>query len=124
LSDQCTAIKRNGERCTLLAKGQQGVCWAHDPKNADQRRRTASRGGKGKPSREIRGLKKELEDLAAGVLEGRIERANAVAVNQILNTRARLIELERKIREQEELEERLVALEQSQEQRGGKRWGA
>jgi hypothetical protein len=94
------------------------------PKNADQRRRTASRGGKGKPSREIRGLKKELEDLAAGVLEGRIERANAVAVNQILNTRARLIELERKIREQEELEERLAALEQSQEHRGGKRWGA
>ena len=94
------------------------------PKNADQRRRTASRGGKGKPSREIRGLKKELEDLAAGVLEGRIERGNAVVVNQILNTRARLIELERKIREQEELEERLVALEKSQEQRGGKRWGA
>jgi predicted component of type VI protein secretion system len=32
-------------------------------------------------------------------------------VNQILNTRARLMELERKIREQEELEERLEALE-------------
>ena len=32
-------------------------------------------------------------------------------INQILNTRARLIELERKIREQEELEERLEALE-------------
>jgi hypothetical protein len=32
-------------------------------------------------------------------------------VNQILNTRARLIELERKIREQEELEDRLEALE-------------
>ena len=32
-------------------------------------------------------------------------------VNQILNTRARLIELERKIREQEELSERLETLE-------------
>jgi predicted component of type VI protein secretion system len=47
-----------------------------------------------------------------------------VVVNQILNTRARLIELERKVREQEELEERIGQLEQSQEQRGGKRWGA
>jgi hypothetical protein len=32
-------------------------------------------------------------------------------VNQILNTRARLIELERRIREQEELEGRLEELE-------------
>jgi hypothetical protein len=35
----------------------------------------------------------------------------AAVVNQIINTRARLIELERKIREQEELEGRLEALE-------------
>jgi hypothetical protein len=32
-------------------------------------------------------------------------------VNQIINTRVRLIEVERKIKEQEELEERLAALE-------------
>lgn len=35
----------------------------------------------------------------------------AAVVNQIINTRARLIELERKIREQDVLEERLEALE-------------
>jgi hypothetical protein len=40
-----------------------------------------------------------------------VGRSEAAVVNQILNTRARLIELERKIREQEELEERLAALE-------------
>jgi hypothetical protein len=34
-----------------------------------------------------------------------------VVVNQILNTRARLIELERKVRETDELEARLEALE-------------
>ena len=39
-------------------------------------------------------------------------RSEAAVVNQILNTRARLIELERKIREQEELETRLEALEE------------
>ena len=121
---QCTATKRSGERCTLPAKGQHGLCWAHNPDNAEQRRRTASRGGRSKPSREIRSLKKQLEDLATDVLEGRVERGNAVVVNQILNTRARLIELERKVRETEELEERLDALEQAREQKGGNRWGA
>jgi hypothetical protein len=131
LSGQCTAIKRNGERCTLPATGQQGVCWAHDPRNADKRRRTASRGGRGKPSREIRDLKKQLEDLAKDVLEGRVDRGNAVVVNQILNTRARLIELERKVKETEELEDRIERLEQTgqdqqqNQQRGGSgRWGA
>jgi hypothetical protein len=108
---QCTASKRNGERCTLPARGQHGLCWAHDPNNAEQRRRTASRGGRSKASREIRDLKKQLEDLAKNVLEGGVERADAVVVNQILNTRARLIELERRIREQEELEGRLEELE-------------
>jgi hypothetical protein len=49
--------------------------------------------------------------LAADVLSGEVGRSEAAVVNQILNTRARLIELERKIREQEELEERLAALE-------------
>ena len=43
-----------------------------------------------------------------------------MAVNQILNTRARLIELERKVKETEELEERIEQLEQ----KGGERWRA
>jgi hypothetical protein len=122
----CTATKRNGKPCTLSAVGQQGLCWAHDPKNAEKRRRGQSRGGRGKPTTEIRDLKKQLEDLAEDVLEGRVDRGNAVVVNQILNTRARLIGLERKVLETQELEERLAALEQTQsEQKGGsRRWGA
>ncbi len=47
-----------------------------------------------------------------------------MVVNQILNTRARLIELERKVKETDELEARLDALEQAQEQKEGRRWGA
>jgi len=119
---QCTAVKRSGDRCTLPAVGKQGVCWAHDPKNAEQRRRRASKGGRGKASREIKDLKKQLQDLVQDVLEGRVDRSDAVVVNQILNTRARLIELERKIREQEELAERIAQLEA--ETGAGNRWGA
>src|SRR5215211_216287 len=70
-----------------------------------------SKGGKSKGNSEISDLKKQLKDLAKGVLDGEVERGTAAVVNQILNTRARLIEIERKIREQEELEERLEALE-------------
>ena len=47
-----------------------------------------------------------------------------MVVNQILNTRARLIELERKVKETEELEARLDALERAAEERGGREWGA
>jgi hypothetical protein len=95
----------------LPATGPDKRCWAHDPKNAQKRRKGQSRGGKGKPTTEIRALKAQLEDLATGVLAGTVDRGNAVVVNQILNTRARLIELERKVKETEELEERIERLE-------------
>ena len=107
----CRAAKRNGEPCTVPATGSNGYCWAHDPANAEKRRRMASRAGSRKGGGEIADLKKQLKELAADVLSGDVGRSEAAVVNQILNTRARLIELERKIREQEELEERLEALE-------------
>ena len=119
----CTGTKRDGSPCTLPSNGSSGLCWAHDPANAEKRRRGQSRGGRNKPSREIRDLKKQLEDLAKDVLAGNVERGNAVAVNQILNTRARLIDLERRVKETEELEGRIQQLEEMQEQKGG-RWGA
>jgi hypothetical protein len=71
----------------------------------------ASRAGSSKGSGEISDLKAQLRKLATDVLSGEVGRSEAAVVNQILNTRARLIELERKIREQEELEGRLEALE-------------
>jgi hypothetical protein len=40
--DQCRASKRDGSRCTLPANGSQGLCWAHDPQNAERRRRAAT----------------------------------------------------------------------------------
>jgi hypothetical protein len=120
LNSVCTATKRDGSPCTLPANGQHGLCWAHDPKNAERRRRGASRGGKAKAQREITALKKQLEELAEDVLAGRVERGTAAVVNQLLNTKLRAIELERKIREQDELLERLEVLEA---QRGTRRWG-
>jgi hypothetical protein len=44
--------------------------------------------------------------------------------NQLINTRLRAIEVERKIRETEDLEERIAALEAVPRQNGGSRWRA
>lgn len=121
---RCRATKASGEPCKGTATGQHGLCWAHAPENAAQRRRGAQRGGRAKAGGEIRSLKKQLEDLARDVLAGEVDRGNAVVVNQILNTRARLIELERKVKETEELEARLDALERAAEEKGGRKWGA
>jgi hypothetical protein len=108
---QCAGIKRDGGRCTVVVGPGQTHCYQHDPSRAEDRRRNASKGGRSKGNPKLAKLDRQLEDLAADTLAGDVERGVAAVVNQILNTRARLIELERKIREQEELEERLVALE-------------
>jgi len=102
-----------------LLTGQTAFVGHGYPKNAERRLRGQSRGGKKKASTEIRDLKKQLEDLVEDVLTGRVECGDAVMINQILNTRARLVELERKIKETDELEARLGALELAGEDRRG-----
>ena len=123
MASTCTATKRDGSPCTLPSSGSSGLCWAHDPKNAERRRRGQSRGGKNKPSRELAGLKAQLQNLTTDVLSGDLETGRAAVANQLINTRLRAIELERKIKETDELEERIGALEAGSSG-GGRRWGA
>ena len=122
----CKATKRNGEPCTLPATGKQGLCWAHDPATAEQRRRRAQRGGRAKANRELPSIKSLLEDLTERVLSGDLETGRAAVVNQLINTRLRAIEQERKVRELEDVLVRIEALEakqrQSQPMKGARRW--
>jgi septal ring factor EnvC (AmiA/AmiB activator) len=108
---QCAGIKRDGGRCTVVVGPSQTHCYQHDPARSQERKRNASRGGRSKGNQRLAKLDKQLEDLAADTLADKVERGVAAVVNQIINTRARLIELERKIKETEELEARLEALE-------------
>jgi hypothetical protein len=108
----CRATKANGESCRAPATGPHGYCWAHDPANAEQRSRMASKAAKSKPSRELAGLKAQLQDLTKDVLAGEIETGRAAVANQLINTLIRAIEQERKMRELGELAERLEALEE------------
>ena len=121
---RCKATKRNGEPCTLPANGKQGYCWAHDPATADKRRRRAQKGGRAKARSELPQLKTLLSDLTDRVLSGELETGRAAVANQLINTRLRAIEVERKIRETEDLEERIAALEAVPRQNGGSRWRA
>jgi hypothetical protein len=107
----CRATKANGEPCRAPATGAHERCWAHDPANAEQRSRMASKAARSKPSRELIRLKAQLVDLTKGVLSGEIETGRAAVANQLINSRLRTIEVERKVREAEELEERLESIE-------------
>src|SRR5215218_3988247 len=121
LARTCTATKRDGSPCTLPSYASDGLCWAHSPKNAERRRRGQSRGGKSKPSKELVSIKQRLSNLADDVLEAKVDKGVAAVASQILNVYLRSIELERKIRETDELEERIRSLEEGKT--GGSRWG-
>lgn len=69
-------------------------------------------------------MKGQLQDLTDRVLSGDVDRSAAAVCGQLLNVKLRAVEVERKIKEQEELEERIEALEQaSQGGRDGRRAG-
>jgi hypothetical protein len=86
----------------------------------------ASRAAKSKPSRELVGIKLQLQELTDDALAGKVERGVAAVCGQLLNVKLRAVEVERKIRETEEFEARLEVLERGAEgqRRGGRSWGA
>jgi hypothetical protein len=115
LAVRCGGTKRDGSACTATVQPPQRFCWWHDPANAQQRRRAASKAGRSKPSRELAAIKGRLSDLADDVLEGNVDRGTAVVASQVLNVYLRAVSVELKAREQLELIERLEALEEALE---------
>jgi hypothetical protein len=116
---KCTATKREGAPCTLPAQPDSEYCWAHDPEHAEKRKKTASKAAKSKPANEITAVKKRIRELTEDVISGRVDRGKASVAFQGLGVLKGFIELERKIREQEEV---LVRIEELEQQRGY-RWG-
>ena len=105
---RCAGKKGDGTPCERIVGSSQEYCYAHDPAYAEDRRRAASKAARSpatsRTSREIRQIKGKLEDLYGAVLEGSVTRQAAAVANQIANTQLRAIELERRVREQDELE--------------------
>ncbi len=125
---RCGGSKADGTPCERIVGASQVYCFAHDPARAGERRRNASRAGRGRPSRELAEIKVLLSDLTDRVLGGEgvetLETGRAAVANQLLNTRLRAVEVERKIKEAEEFEERLAELERAAGQKGERGWGA
>jgi hypothetical protein len=122
---RCAGITAAGSRCRVEAMPDAEWCYSHHPDYAEERRRRASKGGKrggrGRPQRETEAIKAQLENLTERVLSGDLETGRAAVANQLVNTRLKAIEQERKNKETEELEARIEVLEQAQE-RGAGRW--
>ena len=124
---RCAGFKPDGTPCERIVGASQDYCYAHDPDRADERRRAASRGGKrggrGRPLVELQAVKDKLGDLAGDVLEGNVDRSDAAVVGQLYNTYVRVVSVEAKIRETEELEKRLEELEAVLNQKERSQWG-
>jgi len=108
---KCGAIKANGERCGRIVGASQVYCYAHDPSNADKRKRDAAKAGRSTPNVELKEIKASIKDLTERVLSGEVETGPATIVNQLMNTHLRIIELERRWKETGELDGRMEALE-------------
>lgn len=84
LSRRCAGFKRDGTRCSATVTGPSDKCWHHDEAHAAERKRLASRAGRGSGrgsgrggpagsgSGEIAGLKAQLQEIADGVLDGSV----------------------------------------------------
>ena len=108
---RCAANKPDGSPCERIVGASQSYCYAHDPANADKRRRDAAKAGRSTPNGELKEVKGLLKKLTQRVLVGELQTSSAAVANQLINTRLRAIELERKWKEIEELEARLEAVE-------------
>ena len=122
----CSGIRADGGRCKAQAMRNSEWCINHHPDYEQERRRRASKGGKrggrGRPSVELASLREENADIRRRLLDGELLPNVAAVAVQSINTDIRALGAAMKAREQEELLERLEALEQSREG-GRRRWG-
>jgi hypothetical protein len=124
----CSGIRADGGRCQAQAMRNSEWCINHHPEQAELRRRASKggkRGGRGRPIAELASLRGENAEIRRRLLEGELLPNVAAVAVQSINTDIRAVGAAMKAREQEELTERLEALEEALEQRKGeRRYGA
>jgi hypothetical protein len=113
---KCSGITRAGTACKGIPIEGSGYCYVHHPDHSDEKRRHGSRGGKrggrGRPVSELARLQRRFEELAEQVLAGQVERARGAVAGQLLNGARACVRDALTAREQEELVERMEALEE------------
>jgi hypothetical protein len=121
---RCSGSKPNGAPCERIVGASQSYCYSHDPSRAEERHRAASKAAKSKPNREIQDVKQRLSQLASDVLDAEVDKGTGAVVAQVLNVYLRALGIELKIKEQEELIQRMERLEQNIESNRKARYGA
>jgi flagellar motility protein MotE (MotC chaperone) len=121
---KCSATKANGTPCERLIDAAAIYCYSHDAERADQRSRNASKAAKSKGSTELAEIKAQLRRIADDVLAGDLEKGRGSIAAQVLGVFVRVVEVERRVKETDELEERLAALEQAPASGRRGPWGA
>lgn len=113
--NRCSGTKRDGSPCTVTVNPPDTFCWWHDPKNAAQRQKAASRGGsragRGRPLTQINAIKDSILELTKKVEKGYVLRGDAAVIFQGYNVYISAVRTELRAKEQEELIERLEVLE-------------
>jgi hypothetical protein len=95
----CNATTKAGKPCQRPAQGDSPFCLGHDPDKAAERRRTASRGGRGKVNKEARAVKELMDHLTEQVLCGELETTILYAAVAAQNTKLKALEVERRLEE-------------------------
>jgi hypothetical protein len=126
---KCSGITQAGTACKGIPIVGSQWCYVHDPDHAEERRRHGARGGKrggrGRPQAELNDIKDRIRTMVQDVRDGTMDRADAAVCGQLYNTLIRAVSVEVKVREQQELVERLEDLETLlAEKKEQNRWGA
>ena len=127
---KCAGITQAGTACKGIPIDGSQWCYVHHPDRVDERRQHGSKGGKrggrGRPIAELGSLRDENADIRRRLLEGELLPNVAAVAVQSINTDIRAVGAAMKAREQEELTERLEALEEvlGHDQGGNSSWGA
>jgi hypothetical protein len=122
----CIGLTAKGNLCQGIAAYGSDYCPAHDPARKDARYRAASKAARSKKggSKEISNLKAELEALAEDVLACEVEPKVAAVATQIYNARIKLIEVERRMREADDIERRIAEIQEALDRTGDSGYGA
>jgi hypothetical protein len=110
---QCAGTKRDSSPCTATVEPPMRFCWWHDPENAEQRRKAASRGGSSRPSREVRTLKADLRELIGRVESGELAPTPANTMLRGYSVLIELIKVERGLHVEEDLAARIRELQRA-----------
>jgi len=110
---ESAANTNNCTTCIAYAEGLRGPCYLHSPERAEERQINNSKAAKSKTNAELRTLKKEVKEIIAEVKAGTRDRNDATALFQGFRVMRDLLELQRRIRETDELAADIQALKET-----------